>query len=480
MSLIPLIRILAVVVGIVGLSCLFPLFVALGLGEREVVPAFLTPVVTGVVATLFVFLARDKRQSSIGVKTAFFCVAFSWIVACLIGSVPLIVSGAAPSYIDAFFESVSGFTTTGATVISGLDNLPRSINLWRCQTHWLGGMGIVVLTVAITPLLGVGGFYLVKAETTGPEKGRLTPKIANTAKALWLIYMFLTAIEAILLRIFGMDWIDAVSHSFSTLGTGGFSSRDSSIGGFNSPAVEWICSIFMLLAAINFSLYFHLISKRFRQVYENSELRAFFMIITCSVLLIVFLGRSGGDIIPLRTALFQVASVISTTGFTTADYTKWSLVAPSVIFSLFLIGGCSGSTGGGVKIIRWVILRRTLRNEALRLLHPRGVFSLHLDSKPMSPQMVVTVAAFVFLYFALVIITTFAGALTGLNLETSLTGALSMVGNIGPAFGDLGPSANCGWINPYLKLWYCFAMLAGRLELYTLMIFLSRSYWKRW
>lgn len=480
MFLMPLIRILAVVVGLVGLSCLFPLFVALGLGEREVVPAFLIPVAIGVVASLFVFLVRSKRQSSIGIRTAFFGVAFSWIFACLIGSIPLIVSGAVSSYVDAFFESVSGFTTTGATVISGLDSLPRSINLWRCQTHWLGGMGIVVLTVAITPLLGIGGFYLVKAETTGPEKGRLTPKIANTAKALWLIYITLTGIEAVLLRVLGMDWLDAISHSFSTLGTGGFSSRDSSIGGFNSPAIEWVCLIFMLLAAINFSLYFHLISRRFRQVYENSELRAFFIVVACSVLLIVLLGRSGGEMIPLRTALFQVASIVSTTGFTTTDYTKWSLVAPLVIFSLFLVGGCSGSTGGGVKVIRWVILRRTLRNEALRLLHPRGVFSLHLDSRPMPLQIVVTVAAFVFLYFSLVVITTFAGALTGLNLETSLTGALSMVGNIGPAFGDLGPSANCGWLNPNLKIWYCFAMLAGRLELYTLMIFLSRSFWKRW
>ncbi len=406
-------------------------------------------------------------------ERAFFIVVLSWVAICLLGAVPLYACGHFPSFLDAFFESVSGFTTTGASVLSDVEALPRWANLWRCATHWIGGLGVIALAVALLPLLGAGGFRLIKAETSGPEKGKFTTRVTDTAKILWLIYFGMTVLQVVLLRWAGFDFFDATAHAFSTMGTGGFSTRNASVGAFANPTAEWICTVFMLLASVNFTLYYRLFSGRVSDFRRDSELRGF-----CAVVGVAIVGITAvraTDLASLgetvRTVAFQVASVISTTGFMTDDYLTWCPASQVLLLALFFIGGCSGSTAGGIKIIRWTVLAKQMRNELLRLVHPHGVYTLRINGNAGREAILPVVGSFVLVYFALVFLTTIVGALGGLDAWTAFTAALSIVGNVGPAFGALGPTANCGFLPAGVKAWYCLAMLAGRLEIYTLIIF---------
>lgn len=481
MFIVSLINILSALIAIVGTTFLIPIVVALVYGETEVLFAFIVPMLCSWIFFILSRLILKKRKFVVSIRTTFVVVASSWFLTSLFGMLPLYLSGCIPDFTDAFFESVSGFTTTGCTILSEIESLPRSINLWRCQTHWLGGMGIVALTVALLPLLGVGGFQLIKAETTGPEKGKITPKITTTAKLLWIIYLVFTVLEAVLLRIFGMDTVDAISHAFSTLGTGGFSSMNNSIGGYNSASIDVICTVFMFFAGVNFSLYYYAVTGRYSEIKDNSELKAYVSVFVVSALGIALFTMSqyGSIFKALRYSSFQTAAIITTTGFATFDYTKWPAAAQFFIFVLFFIGGCSGSTGGGIKVVRWVILGKQFNNEVKKLLHPHGVFSLQLNSQPANKSIVFSVVAFLFLYLMLVIVTTFVGCIGNLDLFTSFTTALSMVGNVGPAFGKLDPTCNYGWLPAFVKWWYTFAMIAGRLELYTFVIFFMPAYWKK-
>lgn len=465
-------RALGFVMAVFSLGFVPPVALAWWDGELAVLEAFAAPMaVSWLLSCLMVSLSRR------GVKTrdasnAFVIVACAWLVASFLGALPFYLSGCYPSVADAVFESVSGFTTTGASVIADVESLPRSINFWRCETHFLGGMGVIALVVAILPLLGEGGFSLIKAESSGPEKGKITSRIADTAKALWLIYAGMTAVQALMLNAAGMNWFESVCHAFSTMGTGGFSTRNASVGGYHSSAIEWICTVFMLLATVNFALYYQMFSGRFSRVRRNSELKVFGMIVLLAVAAVTAIQFAGPETFPsvLRGAAFQVASIVSTTGFMTEDYLLWAPASHVILLSLFLIGGCSGSTAGGVKVIRWTVLAKQLRNEIRRLRHPHGVFTLRINGVSGRDEMVSVVGTFVFVYMALALLTTFVGALGGLDLLTAFTGALSMVGNVGPAFGALGPTANCGFLPDGVKWWYCMAMLAGRLEIYTFII----------
>lgn len=472
-------RIISIISAIVGASILLPIIVAYQFGETNALRAFVFTMALSWILALTSVIIKQRKKVLLGTRSAFFVVAISWVTVILFGTIPLYMSHAAPTFLDALFESVSGFTTTGATVISNLDNLPRSINLWRCETHWLGGMGIIALTVAILPLIGVGGFQLIKAETTGIEKGKLTPKITNTAKVLWLIYIGFTLVETIALRLTGMDWTDSLSHAFSSLGTGGFSTRDANLGAFKSQAAEWICAIFMLLAGINFSLYYHLFTKQAKLILTSSELKAYLAIIFFATLLIAISGVDENPLTNLRLSFLHVVSIITTTGFTTRDYTTWMPLAQIVLLSLYLIGGCSGSTAGGVKVIRHVALFKAFKIETLKMLHPHGIFALRIDGRVARDDLVRTVASFIFVYMLLVFVSAILGAYAGLDVWTAFTGALSMVGNVGPSFGTLGPSGNFALLPDLLKGWYCFAMLAGRLELYTVIIFFTKSFWTK-
>lgn len=407
---------------------------------------------------------------------AFIVVGLSWMAICVLGALPLYFTGHFPTFVDALFESVSGFTTTGATVLGDIEALPRWANLWRCATHWIGGLGVIALAVALLPLLGAGGFRLIKAETSGPEKGKFTTRVTDTAKILWLIYFVMTLVQTLLLKFSGLDFVDSLAHAFSTMGTGGFSTRNASLGAFANPAAEWICTIFMLLASVNFTLYYKLFSGRAEEFRRDSELRAFCAVVGFAILTITAIRFESLSTLmaTLRSVAFQVASIISTTGFMTEDYLTWRPASQVLLLALFFIGGCSGSTAGGIKVIRWTVLAKQMRNELSRLIHPHGVFTLRINGTSGREALVPVVGSFVLIYAALVFITTFVGALGGLDAWSAFTGALSMVGNIGPAFGSLGPTANCGFLPLGVKLWYSFAMLAGRLEIYTLIIFILK------
>ena len=474
-------RLIFIVLSIVGLSLIVPILTALSCGEFSVIPSFAVPLAVSALVGVIFFFAGKKTTIKFSIRSVFAFVALAWISISVFGTVPLLASGSFSTFHDALFESVSAFSTTGATVLSDVESLPRSINLWRCQMHWLGGMGIIALTVALLPLLGVGSFQLIKAESTGPEKGKITPKMASTAKTLWFLYTGFTVAEFIALKICGLDVIDSLSYAFSTLGTGGFATKNASVGAYNSLAVEIICTVFMFLAGVNFSLYFYVITGKFEEVKKNSELKAYISLFALCVIVValVLIPHYGSFAKALRYSSFQVASIMTTTGFATADYETWPSAAQYFIFLLFFTGGCSGSTSGGFKIIRWVVLKKQAWNEMLRMLHPHGVFTVSLNQKAGRKDLVFNVAAFTFVYFALVFFTTMVSTFCGLDMFTSLTASLSMVGNVGPAFGTLGPSANYGMIPTFLKYWYSFAMIAGRLELYNLIIFLFPDYWKR-
>ncbi|AEE17835.1 cation transporter [Treponema brennaborense DSM 12168] len=466
---------------IISVTFILPIGTAAYYGETEVIPAFAFPGAVCIAAAAVFFIAGRKQRVSLTARDAFIVVAASWVFASILGAVPFVLSGTIPRIADAVFESVSGFTTTGATILSDIESLPVSVNLWRCQMHWLGGMGIVALTVALLPLLGVGGFQLIKAETTGPEKGKVTPKIATTAKILWFIYAGFTVIQTVLLKLAGMTWTDALAHTFSTLGTGGFSTKNQSIAYYQSASVEWICTIFMILAGVNFSLYYYAILGKFDDIRHNSELKAYLAIIGVSTAAITPFILAGSDSVgdAVRTAAFQVASIISTTGYSSADFNLWLPGAQLVIVLLMFIGGCSGSTGGGVKVVRWVILSKQMSNEVRKMLHPHGVFSIRLNGRSGRKDVVFSVAAFLFLYLLLVFITAYIAALDGTDVLSAVTASLAMVGNIGPGLGKVGPVANYGFFADGVKWWFSFAMIAGRLELYTMLIFFMPSFWKK-
>ena len=481
MFIVSFLKISSVLLALVGGLFAVPFGIAIFCHETNMLLPIAIPMLVSFVFCAAVNISTRKFKISMSIRQTFIIVAMSWIVMSVMGSVPLYLSGCFDSYIDALFESISGFSTTGATILSEVETLPRSINMMRCLTHWIGGMGIVTLTVALLPLLGVGGFQLIKAETTGPEKGKVTARITTTAKALWLIYAGFTAIETIALMLAGMDFVDALSHSFATLGTGGFSTRNASIGTYNSLAVEIITTVFMFLSGINFSLFFFLLRGKFRDFFDNAEFKAYIGILLAAIIgvtisVIPYYGSFGTS---LRYSSFQAVSIMTTTGFGTADYLQWPVIAQFFLFVLFFVGGCSGSTSGGIKFVRWVVLAKQLNNETKRMLHPHGIFTIRLNGKVSSKDIVLSVTSFMFLYAVVIALTVFVGCLGNLDVLSSVTGALSMVGNVGPAFGVLGPTSNYGALPVFVKLWYCFAMLAGRLELYTMFIFFMPSYWKK-
>lgn len=475
-----LFRLVSVLLMIVSATMLFPAGVAFYYEEFEMIKAFVEPFVFCVLVGGIVLLVTRKYKFKLNSRTGFVAVFLCWVSCTVLGAYPLMRSGYIPQFANAIFESASGFTTTGATILSEIESLPRSFNLWRMQMHWLGGMGVVALTVALLPLLGVGGFQLIKAETTGPEKGKITPKITNTAKILWMTYGAFTVIQTILLMIAGMDFVDAIGHTFATLGTGGFSSKNASVGAYNSSAIDWICTLFMILAGINFSLYYLILTGKGKSVLKNTELKVYLSIIAVATIAIALLISPlyEGFFNSIRYAIFQVSSITTTTGFSTVDFDMWPSAAKMILFLLMFVGGCSGSTGGSIKVVRWVIVAKQLNNETKRMLHPHGVFSIQLNGRAGRKDLVYSVTAFLFLYFVFVIFTALVASLNGSNLITSISASLALVGNIGPGFSSVGPVENYGFFSDAAKYWFSFAMIAGRLELYTMIMIFLPAYWK--
>ncbi len=479
-STLSVIRMNLMLLAVVTITMIFPGITAICYHETAYTADFFIPAAIGLVIGIITVWHGRKSKFQLSPRSGFAAVALCWASSSIAGAVPLYLSGFFPTFSDAVFEAVSGFTTTGSTILSEIESLPRCINLWRSQMHWLGGMGIVALTVALLPLFGVGGFQLIKAETTGPEKGKITPTITQTAKILWFIYLGFTIAETLLLWLAGMDFVDAVSHAFATVGTGGFSSKNASIGGFNSAVIDWIIIVFMFLCGINFSLYYYLFTKNRDEIVKNTELKAYIAILAGAILLITLsITPVYGNVFKaLRYAAMQATSFISTTGFATADYTKWPELAQVVLFSLMFIGSCSGSTAGGVKVIRWVVICKQMKLEIKKMLHPHGVYTIRINGSPARSDLVSSVAAFMFLYAVLTAVTTFIASLNGVDVITSFTTALTMIGNVGPGFGAIGPADNFGFYSSLTKWWFSFIMIAGRLELYTMIIFFSPTYWE--
>lgn len=474
-------RVAAVLLLVVALFMLAPIAVALFYGETHLIGDFAA--VIGAVTLVcggFVLLTR-RPSGSLDARDGFFLVTLSWLAAAAVGALPFVLSGAIPRYTDAFFETMSGFTTTGATILTDIESLPHAILFWRSLTHWLGGMGIIVLTVAILPLLGVGGFQLMKAEAPGPSVDRLTPKITSTAKLLWLIYVGLTAAETILLLFGGLDLFEALTHTFGTMATGGFSPKNASVGHYTSPFVHVVITVFMLSAGVNFILYYRTLTGRFSSVLKNTELRIYFGIYAAATLVAALALRgstydSFGE--SLRFAAFQVASILTTTGYATADFALWPALAQAILFVLMFVGGSAGSTGGGPKVVRVATVARLGVNEMRHLSHPRGVFTIRLNGDPVRKDVVYEIAGFVALYLGLIITATIVVAGGGYDILTSLTTALATLGNIGPGFGGIGPVENYAFYPDYITWFLSFVMMVGRLEIYTVLVLFTRRYWQ--
>ena len=461
-----------------------PIIVAVLYMEYYLLPIFLIPLGVCIAFAVPVFVITRAQVFRISINAGFLFVTIYWFMAGFIGALPYHLAAVVPTFADALFESLSGFSTTGASVLTDIESLPRALLFWRSQTHWLGGMGIIVLVIAVSPLLRTGGHLLVSAEVTGLTVDKTVPTIGNTAKILWFTYMILTAAEIILLRIFGMDLFDAFTHAFGTMATGGFSPKNASIGHYTSLPIRATITFFMILAGINFNLYYRLLYRRSSKPFRDPEFRVYITIIVVASSLIAFsLILHGGRSFNLNTAItaiFHTASILTTTGYVAEDYILWPAAAQAVLFILMFFGACSGSTGGGIKIIRGMLLAKQSAGEMKYLLHPQGVFETKFAGYVGGRRAVVQAAAgFIALYFMLAFITMLLLAFHGYDILTSLATALATIGNIGPGFGKIGPTLNYAFYPQHIKYFLSFVMVCGRLELFTvLMLFLPR-FWQR-
>ncbi len=479
-----IIHVLIILLVIIAAFMLIPAGIALFYGEIQSFKAFIIPVLVLIpFSGVIYFITRNNRNKIMSPRDGFMLVTLSWIGASALGALPFYLSGAIPSYTDAYFETMSGFTTTGASILTAIEGLPYSILFWRSLTHWLGGMGIVVLTVAIFPLLGIGGMQLLKAEAPGPSVDKITPKITHTAKILWFIYLGLTIIETILLMMGGMNLFDSLTHTFGTMATGGFSPKNTSVGYYDSGWIDWVITIFMVMAGMNFALYFKLITGRIRDMFMDTEMKAYLGIFAAASLAITFsllnnnVYESFGK--GLRFAAFQVASILTTTGYATTDFDLWPAFSKIILFLMMFIGGCAGSTGGGIKVVRIVTLFKLALRELRRLIHPRGVFHLRLNKMVIRKDIISVITGFVFLYMVTLLVTTVVVAGGGYDILTSFSTALVTVGNIGPGFSKVGPTMNYAFFQDGIKWFLSLAMMLGRLEIYTVLVILTPWFWKK-
>jgi trk system potassium uptake protein len=447
--------------------------------------AFVTAIVVTIAAGLLMSLSMRRFRRELQPRDGFLLVTLAWLVLPAFGALPLMLALPDLSFTDAYFEAMSALTTTGATVLTGLEKLPLSVNVWRCFMVLIGGMGIIVLVVAILPLLGVGASQLFKSETAGPMKDqKLTPRIAETARGLWLVYFVFSVACFLAYRWAGMSWADAFMHMCTTMGLGGLAAYDASFGAFNSVAVELVAVVFMTLAGCNFALYFLVWKKKSAMaLFGDVEARTYFMLIIGSVLLVaVYLWQQG--VYPsfgenLRHAAFNVVSVATTTGYATVDYAQWPIFAP--VFMLFLcsFATCAGSTGGGIKLVRSLLLQKTAWRELTRIVHPRAVVPVTFGGSIVPQAVMYSVLAFMLIYGFVLIVVTMLLLLSGLDLITASTAAIACINNTGPGLGQVGPASNYQGLTDF-QTWVCtIAMMLGRLELLSVLVLLTPQFWRK-
>lgn len=462
-------------------ACMLPSFIISAISGEGDSPAFLFSM-TALLAAGFLLSLIKPAKTSIYARDGFAIVALGWITVSLFGSLPFLFSGAIPSFWDAFFESVSGFSTTGATILKDIESLPKGILFWRSFTHWMGGMGVLVLTLAILPSVGANSFHIMKAESPGPTPGKLVPKIGQTAKILYSIYIVLTLGEVLLLLAGGMSLYDALIHAFGTAGTGGFSNKNSSIGYYDSPYLEGVITVFMLLFGINFALYYYGMKGNLKSVYKDEELRFYLFVVGTSVLFIGTDLASIGFYSPgtsFREAAFQVSSIITTTGYATVDFNLWPVFSQGVLMVLMFIGGSAGSTGGGIKCIRILVLLKVMRREIARVIHPRSVYTVKIGGKVVEEETLSGIMTFFFVYLFLFVLATLAISLNGEDLITTVTSVGATLNNVGPGLGLVGPMGNFSGFSDFSKAVLSACMIFGRLEIYPMLILFSPAFWKK-
>ena len=428
------------------------------------------------------FLTKDEKNAEIKKRDGYLIVVSGWLCMTFFGTLPYLLTESIPSFTDAFFETMSGFTTTGSTILDEIESIPKSILFWRSMTQWIGGMGIIVLTIAILPLLGIGGMELFVAEAPGPTKDKIHPRIKETAKRLWIIYFSLTALETVVLMFFGLSFFDAINHSLTTTSTGGFSTKQESIAAFQNPFVEAVIVIFMFLAGTNFTMIYFGLKMKFRKIVNNDEFKWYLSALLILILILSFYRAhtSSSDFIhSFREISFQVVSIITTTGYATADYTLWGSFL-TFIFFLFLFSGASaGSTSGGIKIVRIILLIKNGLLEFKRRLHPKAVIPVMLNKQVISSTITYNLLAFIFLYLFVFTLGSIFLSLLGVDMLTSISAVASAVGNVGPGIADVGPSFSFSQLPTSAKWILSLLMLMGRLELFTVCVLFTPYFWKR-
>jgi len=480
MHIVSVIHVLSLLLIFLAAAMLLPVPFSLYYGDADLVPLLLSAGITllfGLVGFKVSRFDKDLRP-----KEGFAIVTFGWLIFAIFGSLPFVLSGSISSYTDAFFETMSGFTTTGATILTDIEVLPHGVMFWRSLTHWIGGMGIIVLSLAILPFLGVGGMQMYRAEVPGPTADKLTPRIAQTAKILWGVYVTFTAVEAVLLMFGGMDLFDALCHAFGTLATGGYSTKNASIGAYGSAYIDYVVIFFMLIAGTNFALHYRFLKGDWKVYFRNQE---FLFFVTLVALATFFIGidtyfnhyHNAPDTI--QNSLFQVVAILTTTGYSTADYEQWSFSSQFILFMLMFFGGCAGSTGGGIKMLRIHILVKSVFAEITRLLHPHAVVPVRIGGVTVPREVVANIVGFFILFVMIYVVSVFIMSAMGLDMATSFGSVAAALGNIGPGLGAVGPTDNYAHIPTSGKWFLTFLMLSGRLELYTVFILFSPSFWKK-
>ena len=459
---------------------LIPFFVALFYGQGDA-NAFLYTVLLMIPIALILIKIKGKKNE-IYAKEGFLTVGLAWIVISFFGALPFVFSGAIPSLVDAFFETSSGFTTTGASILTEIQSLPKGILFWRSFTHWVGGMGFLIFVLALMPTFSGNTIHLLKAESPGPTPGKIVPKIKQTAKILYAIYFVLTLIETIFLKSAGLSWYDSIIHALGTAGTGGFSNMNASVAAFNNPAVEWIITIFMLLFGVNFVLYFQLIRGNVKAFFKSEELKWYLIAVFASIIIIAvnIIPFNHGDVTKsIRDSAFQVSSIVTTTGYATVNFNLWPTLSKVILIMLMFMGAMAGSTGGGIKTIRIVIIFKAIRREIDKILHPRRVKSVKIDGNVVEEETISGVFLFIFAYIIISLIAIFIVSFDNFDVTTTVTSVIATLSNIGPGLEMVGPAGNFSAFSDLSKLVLSFCMLAGRLEIYPMLILFSPSLWKK-
>jgi len=464
-----------------GLAMLTALPFSIYYNSDDITAIVISGISTTLLGCTMWFLIKTDPDEEISKRDGYLIVTFGWIASSLVGTLPYIIQGSIPSFTDAFFETMSGFTTTGATILQDIEAVPPGLLYWRSMTQWIGGMGIIVLSLAILPILGIGGMQLFQAEVAGPSKDKIHPRVTETAKRLWGIYVILTVTEVILLLFGDMDLLDAICHSFGTLATGGFSTKNASIAYYHSSYIEYVIIIFMFISGTNFTLHYFALKGKVFNYFKDNEFRYYFLFVVLTVgatALFLILNNSQNTESAFRDSAFSILSILSSTGFVTVNYEAWAEFFPEVFLILLLIGACAGSTSGGVKIIRYEILIKNSLNELKKLIHPNAVIPVRHNNKAVSNDIVSKIAAFVMLYMIIFILASVLLSIIGFDLSSSMGAVAACLANIGPGLGATGPSTNYSSV-PELGKWVLsIVMLLGRLELFTIIILFSPSFWK--